>query len=193
MSVSTNLRTDISKMYEYKETITLPKLDTPDNVDVVLDNIPTKYPYLPRLCDKQGIVLVWWGTKDTDPEIYEDAVNSKDEEQWITLGDNKKLIKGLAMVHTYEKEVIVSCIKYAGYMNRKPWKEVLSFLENIYSTLVKLYGNNKMIIPSGSYLEHIHLTMNQMKIQRQPYHYKNMKRYGFRKQEDYWVRNGTEI
>ena len=43
-------------MYEYKETISLPKLDTPDNVDVVLDNIPTKYPYLPRLCDKQGIV-----------------------------------------------------------------------------------------------------------------------------------------
>ena len=87
-------------MYEYKETISLPKLDTPDNVDVVLDNIPTKYPYLPRLCDKQGIVLVWWGTKDTDPEIYEDAVNSKDEEQWISLSDNKKLIKGLAMVHT---------------------------------------------------------------------------------------------
>jgi len=189
MSVSSNLRTDISKMYEYKRATKLLKLDTPDNVKVVLDNIPIKHPYLPRLCEEQAHVLVWWGTKDTDPEIYEDAIKNKNETQWINVGDDK-LEKGLAMVHIFDDEVIIGCIKYAGHMNRKPWKEVIDFLDTIYYTLVKLFGNRRMIIPSGSYLEYIHLTMNQKKIQRQPYHLKYMRRYGFKKHDKYWIRNG---
>ena len=39
-------------MYDYSETISLPKINTPDNVDVVLDNIPTK-------ADLWDLTLAW--------------------------------------------------------------------------------------------------------------------------------------
>ena len=59
MSVFTNLRTDILKMYEYKETISQLDLKVSDNIEVQLDNFPVQRPYMPRLCERQGHFLLW--------------------------------------------------------------------------------------------------------------------------------------
>ena len=60
-------------MYEYKETTSPIKLSIP-NVDIVLDTLPIKHPYVPRICGRQAHFFIWWGTRETDPDIYEDTI-----------------------------------------------------------------------------------------------------------------------
>ena len=113
---------------------------------------------------------------------------------YTTYGDFKwKLEKGVAMLHIYDDEVIVGSIKYAGHMNRKSKSEVRNFIRLMYSDILECFADRKIIIPSGSYFEYLHLTMNQKKIQHEPYHRELMQQFGFERQDKYWIRYANQV
>jgi hypothetical protein len=174
-------------MYDYKKTTSPVKLDIP-NVDTILDNLPIKHPYVPRICDKQALFLIWWGTKETDADIYEDTIKNKNEEQWVTCKENWKLEKGVAMLHIYDKEIIIGSVKYSGVLKKRTKIEIRKFIKQMYMDIVRTFFNYKIIIPTGSYLEHLHLVMNQKRIQKEPYHREIMQQFGFKKQDKYYIR-----
>ena len=187
MSVSLNLRTDILKMYEYSEGTKLIDIQIP-NVDIKLDNLPVKYPFVPRICNRQAHFFIWWGTKETDPDIYEDAIKNKGEDQWVNCDEDWKLEKGVVMLHIYDYEVIIGSVKYAGHMNKKSKSEIRNFIRLMYSEITKVFDRKRIIIPSGSYFEYLHLSLNQKKIQHEPYHREIMQQFGFKRVDKYWVR-----
>ncbi len=174
-------------MYEYKETTSLVRIDIP-NVDVILDTLPIKHPYVPRICDRQAHFLIWWGTKETDPDIYEDTIKNKNEEQWVTCSEDWKLEKGVAMLHIYDNVIVLGSVKYSGVLKRRTKIEIRKFIRQMYSDIIKAFSHYKVIVPTGSYLEQLHLTMNQKRIQKEPYHREIMKQFGFEKQGNYWIR-----
>ncbi len=174
-------------MYEYKETTSPVKIKIP-NVDIILDTLPVKHPYVPRICDRQAHFLIWWGTKETDPDIYEDTIKNKSEEQWVTCKEEWKLEKGVAMLHIYDSEIILGSIKYSGVLRKRTKINIRKLIKQIYSDIIKTFPNHKIIIPTGSYIEQLHLIMNQKRIQKEPYHREIMQQFGFKKQDKYYVR-----
>jgi hypothetical protein len=58
----------------------------------------------------------------------------------------------------------------------------------MYSDIIKTFSHYKIIIPTGSYMEQLHLVMNQMRIQKEPYHREIMQQFGFKKQDKYYIR-----
>ena len=192
MSVSLNLRTDISKMYDYKEDSKLLNFDIP-NVDIILDTLPIKHPYVPRICDKQAHFFIWWGTKETDLDIYEDAINNKNEEQWVTCKEDWKIEKGVAMLHIFDNTVFIGSVKYSGILKKRSKSDIRNFIRKMYEDITKTFNDRTLIIPTGSYIEQLHLVMNQKRIQKEPYHREIMQQFGFKKQDKYWIRNANKI
>lgn len=175
-------------MYEYNEVTSLLNINLPKNVDVKLDTLPVKYPYIPRISPKQAHMFIWWGTKETDPDIYDEAIKNKGENQWVNCDQDWKLEKGIAVLHIYDDEVIIGCLKYAGHMRKKPITEIRQFLKTMMTDIINMFGDKKIICPTGSYFEYLHLTINQKKVQHEPYHKRLMKPFGFEKQGNYWIR-----
>jgi hypothetical protein len=189
MSVSTNLRTDISTMYEYENYST--PLQSFDDVEVSVDVIPTKHPYLPRLCAKQGQVFLWYSTKEKHPLLYNSSQECKEESQWIVSKVPDNIEMAVALIHEYEDEVIIGCVKTAGYVTKLGNEFVVEYLRKVWSDLIKVFGHKRIICPSGSYLEFIHMSMNQKRIPRSPYRRKLLNKFKFVKRDNYWVRDGS--
>ena len=190
MSVFTNLRTDILKMYEYKETISQLDLQVPDNIEVQLDNLPLGYPYMPRLCERQGHFLLWLGKKEEDIELYNLAQKTIGGEMWIQPKTPNTFIKGVGMFHIYEDHIVCGSMKYAGYLNSKDATYRRKLLRTMWCETINIFENKDIICPSGTYFDYIHLTINQMTTQKEPYHYQIMTQFGFKKDDsgDYWIR-----
>jgi hypothetical protein len=176
-------------MYEYKKTTSLAKLELPYGVDVKLDTLPLKSPFVPRICDKQAHMFIWWGTKETDPDIYEQTLKNKNEEQWITCDEMWKLEKGVASIHIYDTEIIIGCVKYSGVLKNRTIPERKKFIKQMWNDIVNIFKNKKIIVPVGSYLEYISLSMNLTKIQHEPYQKRFLNPLGFKKQGNFWIKN----
>lgn len=189
MNVSTKLRTDTSMMYDYEEK-SYP-LKSFSNVEVSVDTIPTNYPYLPRICERQGQVFLWVETKEAYPELYESSQRCKDEPQWIVSVNPENIEMAVALIHVYEDEVIVGCVKTAGYVEELGKEFVKEYIKKVWNDIVNRFNDKVIICPSGSYNEYIHMCMNQMKIPRTPYNKKIMKKFGFVRQGEYWIRYGS--
>jgi hypothetical protein len=175
-------------MYEYNEVTSLLNINLPKNVDVKLDNLPLKQPYVPRICDRQAHMFIWWGTKETDPDIYEQTLKNKNEEQWITCDEMWKLEKGVASIHIYDTEIIIGCVKYSGVLKNRTISERKKFIKQMWNDIVNMFKDKKIIVPVGSYLEYVSLSMNLTKIQREPYQKRFLNPLGFKKQGNYWIK-----
>jgi hypothetical protein len=175
-------------MYDYEETSE--PLNSFDNVEVFVDTVPTNYPYLPRICSRQGQVFLWVETKDKYPELYETSQNCKDEPQWVVSKIQDNIEMAVALIHVYEDEVIVGCVKTAGYVEELGKDFVKYYVKKVWNDIVNRFNDKTIICPAGSYNEYIHMCMNQMKIPRTPYHKKIMKSFGFVREDNYWIRYG---
>ncbi len=175
-------------MYEYTEKSNPLYCKLPENVDVLLDNIPVKYPYVPRICKEQGYMLIWHGTEKSDPDIAKECFNAKHEEQWITCNDNWKIEKAVALIWPYENELIIGAVKYPGYMNKRSSSQIRQWMRKVWLDLILMFQDKKIICPTGTYFDYLHLTMNQMKIPKESYHKRMMKKYGFSKEGYFWIR-----
>jgi hypothetical protein len=180
-------------MYDY-ETGPNPLilLCTPSNIDFKLDNIPIAYPYVPRICREQGHMLIWYGTLETDPDISEACFSVKNEEQWITCEEDWKIEKGIVLVYPYENEIIIGSLKIPGYFHSRTPSQQRQFLRKMWRDVIVMFGNKRIICPSGGYFNYLHLTMNQIRIPREAYHRELMKQFKFVRNGDYWVREPDE-
>lgn len=192
MSVSTRLRTDTSMMYEYTAKANpLNAKFLPSNIDVFLDNIPNQHPHVARICSDQGYILIWHAAAEDYPTIAENALRCKDEPQNVNCKDPNRIEIGMAIVYPYEDEVILGTVKYFGYVYRLGRSKTTSIAKQIWKDIIIMFGDRKIICPSGSYLEWLHLSMNQERIPTLTYKRQILKPLGFVRQENYWIRDAN--
>ena len=189
MSVFTNLRTDILKMYEYKETISQLDLKVPSHIEVQLDNLPLEKPYMPRIDGRQAHMFLWLGKKEDDIETYNLAENCKSEIMWVDNKTPNTYIKGVGMFHIYDDYVVVGSLKYAGYLQRKTPADRRHLLRTMWCETINIFKDKDIMCPSGTFFNWVHLSLNQMTVQKEPYHREIMQQFGFKRDEDYWVRD----
>lgn len=189
MSVFTNLRTDILKMYEYKETISQLDIKVPSHIEVQLDNLPLEKPYMPRIDGRQAHMFLWLGKKEDDIETYNLAENSRGEIMWVDNKTPNTYIKGVGMFHIYDDYVVVGSLKYAGYLQRKTPADRRHLLRTMWCETINIFKDKDIMCPSGTFFNWVHLSLNQMTVQKEPYHREIMQQFGFKRDEDYWVRN----
>ena len=189
MSVFTNLRTDILKMYEYKETISQLDIKVPNHIEVQLDNLPLEKPYMPRIDGRQAHMFLWLGKKEDDIETYNLAENSRGEIMWVDNKTPNTYIKGVGMFHIYDDYVVVGSLKYAGYLQRKTPADRRHLIRTMWCETINIFKDKDIMCPSGTFFNWVHLSLNQMTVQKEPYHREIMQQFGFKRDEDYWVRN----
>lgn len=179
-------------MYEYKEESNpLCAASLPPNIEIKKDILPVKSPFVPRLCDHRGYFLIWYGTPKTDPDIVEDSRRTKDEPQWISCSDLDKIDKAVALVYPYDDEVIIGTVKYAGYINKRSKSQRTKLLSEVWKDLVLMFGHKRIICPSGTYFDYLHLCMNQKRAPHEAYHRRLMNKNGFVRHGEYWIRNAN--
>lgn len=189
MSVFTNLRTDILKMYEYKETISQLDIKVPSHIEVQLDNLPLEKPYMPRIDGRQAHMFLWLGKKEDDIETYNLAENCKSEIMWVDNKTPNTYIKGVGMFHIYDDYVVVGSLKYAGYLQRKTPADRRHLIRTMWCETINIFKDKDIMCPSGTFFNWVHLSLNQMTVQKEPYHREIMQQFGFKRDEDYWVRD----
>ena len=189
MSVFTNLRTDILKMYEYKEIISQLDIKVPNHIEVQLDNLPLEKPYMPRIDGRQAHMFLWLGKKEDDIETYNLAENSRGEIMWVDNKTPNTYIKGVGTFHIYDDYVVVGSLKYAGYLQRKTPADRRHLLRTMWCETINIFKDKDIMCPSGTFFNWVHLSLNQMTVQKEPYHREIMQQFGFKRDEDYWVRD----
>lgn len=175
-------------MYDYEEEALILPPSTPFDVEIQKDYLRVSYPIVPRICPRRAYFFIWFSDKDKDPDLYVDSQRSKYDAHWAHCRDKEKIEKGVAMIHIYGDEIIIGTLKTAGYMNRKTKVENRQLIRRMWSDIIHMFGDKKIICPTGSYLECLHLALNQRRITREPYHREIMKQFGFKKFSDYWIR-----
>lgn len=176
-------------MYEYKETISQLDIKVPNHIEVQLDNLPLEKPYMPRIDGRQAHMFLWLGKKEDDIETYNLAENSRGEIMWVDNKTPNTYIKGVGMFHIYDDYVIVGSLKYAGYLQRKTPADRRHLLRTMWCETINIFKDKDIMCPSGTFFNWVHLSLNQMTVQKEPYHREIMQQFGFKRDEDYWVRN----
>lgn len=177
-------------MYEYSRNAnSLNLLTCPADIEFKLDKISIAYPYVPRICKEQGHMLIWWGTIETDPDLAESSFKVKSEAQWITCDAEWKIEKGVALIYPYDNEVIIGSVKIPGYFSlTRTAIQQRAFLRKMWKDIINMFGNRRIVCPSGTYFNYLHLSINQIRIPREAYHRELMKQFGFARHGDFWIR-----
>lgn len=178
-------------MYEYSEESTPLSVSLPHNVEVKPDNLPIQHPYVPRLCEQRGHFLIWHGSPEDNQDILEDCLIAKNEAQWINCDSRERIDLAVALVHTYNDEVIIGTVKYAGYIKKRTKSQRTKLLKGVWKDIIEMFGDKKIICPSGTYFDYVHLCINQKRAPHEPYHRRIMTDYGFIKQGEYWIRDAN--
>ena len=176
-------------MYEYKETISQLDIKVPSHIEVQLDNLPLEKPYMPRIDGRQAHMFLWLGKKEDDIETYNLAENSRGEIMWVDNKTPNTYIKGVGMFHIYDDYVVVGSLKYAGYLQRKTPADRRHLLRTMWCETINIFKDKDIMCPSGTFFNWVHLSLNQMTVQKEPYHREIMQQFGFKRDEDYWVRD----
>ena len=176
-------------MYEYKETISQLDIKVPNHIEVQLDNLPLEKPYMPRIDGRQAHMFLWLGKKEDDIETYNLAENCKSEIMWVDNKTPNTYIKGVGMFHIYDDYVVVGSLKYAGYLQRKTPADRRHLLRTMWCETINIFKDKDIMCPSGTFFNWVHLSLNQMTVQKEPYHREIMQQFGFKRDEDYWVRD----
>ena len=175
-------------MLEYsKGPNPLNALTIPSNVDVTLETTPTEHPYVARICPNQGHVLIWYTDKSKYPQI--EVTKGGDQTFWCN--EDWKLEYGMAIIYPYEEEVIIGTVKYYGYMQVLGRVETNKIIKNLWNDIIHMFGDRKIICPSGTYMELLHMVINQKRIPRNSYKKQILEPLGFKRQGDYWIRDAN--
>ena len=176
-------------MYEYKEIISQLDIKVPSHIEVQLDNLPLEKPYMPRIDGRQAHMFLWLGKKEDDIETYNLAENCKSEIMWVDNKTPNTYIKGVGMFHIYDDYVVVGSLKYAGYLQRKTPADRRHLLRTMWCETINIFKDKDIMCPSGTFFNWVHLSLNQMTVQKEPYHREIMHQFGFKRDEDYWIRD----
>ena len=176
-------------MYEYKEIISQLDIKVPSHIEVQLDNLPLDKPYMPRIDSRQAHMFLWLGKKEDDIETYNLAENCKSEIMWVDNKTPNTYIKGVGAFHIYDDYVVVGSLKYAGYLQRKTPADRRHLIRTMWCETINIFKDKDIMCPSGTFFNWVHLSLNQMTVQKEPYHREIMHQFGFKRDEDYWIRD----
>jgi len=180
-------------MYEYSEESKPLTVTLPPNVEVKQDFLPTQHPYVPRLCEQRGYFLIWYGTKDSDPDLVEDCLKAKTEPQWISCDDSEKIDRAVVLVYPYDDEVIIGTVKYAGYVKKRTTAQKTKLLREVWADIIKMFGDKRIVCPSGTYFDYLHLCINQKRAPHDAYYKRLMSVNGFVRTGEYWIRERENL
>jgi hypothetical protein len=159
------------------------------NIDFKLDEIPLAHPYVPRICKEQGHILIWWGTPETDGDLFFPSLEAKNEAQWVTCTEPYKIEKGVALIYPYDNEIIIGSLKVPGYYHlKRSSSDQRNWLRKMWKDVIEMFGDKRIICPSGGWLNNLHMKINNERIPREPYHREIMKQFQFRRNGDFWIR-----
>lgn len=175
-------------MYEYEDQSNPLGVELLPNIELVLDDLPIKHPYVPRLCKEQGNILIWYGTSETEADVAEVCFRSKNEDQWITSRFSDRVEKVIALIWPYDDEIIIGAVKYPGYMQGRSRIMIKALLREVWADIVTMFGHKRIICPTGDYIDMVQITMNHSRIPRESYSSKLMRKYKFNRVGDFWVR-----
>ena len=183
-------------MYEYKETLSQPdisklKINNTD-IEIQLDEFPIQRPFIPRIDGRQAHLFLWLGKKEDDIETYNLAEKNIGEKMWVHNKTPNTFIKGVGMFHIYDEYVIVGSLKYPGYMRSKSPVERRRLIRTMWCETINIFKGRRILCPTGTYFDYLHLSMNQMKAQKEPYHREIMQQFGFEKDvlyDHFWIRD----
>jgi hypothetical protein len=175
-------------MYEYEEESNPLQIQLPSNIEIQLDTLPVIHPYVPRICKNRGYFLIWYGNTISDSDLVENCIKAKEELQWIRCSQDWMIEKGVALIYPYHDEIIIGSVKTAGYMGVRTKPQLRKFIKSMWTDIVTIFGNKKIICPSGSYIEQLHINMNKKLIPHECYHWKVMKQHQFKRIGEYWIR-----
>ena len=175
-------------MYEYNEGSNPLHVQLLPNIEVQEDNLPVEYPYVPRICGNRGYFFIWYGDAVNDSDLVENWIKSNGEQQWIQCSQSWMIEKGVALIYPYGNEIIIGSVKTAGYMNTRTRPQLRKFIKSMWTDVVTMFGDRRIICPSGGYFEHLHKTMNQKRIPHEAYHWKVMKQHQFKRDGQFWIR-----
>lgn len=160
------------------------------NIDFKLDELPLAHPYVPRICDEQGHFLLWWGTTESDTDLVMPCLQAKNEPQWINCDEGWKIEKGIALIYPYDDEIIIGAIKVPGYYHlKRPISDQRRWLKKMWHDVIAMFGDRRIVCPSGGYLNSLHLAINKERIPRESYHRQLMASLGFKRVDNFWIRN----
>ena len=108
---------------------------------------------------------------------------------WVDNKTPNTYIKGVGMFHIYDDYVIVGSLKYAGYLQRKTPADRRHLLRTMWCETINIFKDKDIMCPSGTFFNWVHLSLNQMTVQKEPYHREIMQQFGFKRDEDYWIRD----
>jgi hypothetical protein len=161
----------------------------PPNIDFKLDELPLAHPYVPRICNEQGHFLLWWGTSETDTDLVMPCLHAKNEPQWITCNEEWKIEKGVALIYPYNDEIIIGALKVPGYYHlKRPVSNQRRWLKKMWRDVIDMFGDRRIVCPSGGYINKLHLAINKEQIPRESYHQQLMKSLSFIREGDFWIR-----
>lgn len=176
-------------MYEYSDDQIPLGVALPKHIVDVPDNLPVIAPYVPRICSNVGHMLIWVGIQATDPDLYHAAMLGKVEPQWITSYDSSHIEKGIALVYPYENEVVLGAVKTPGYLQEIRGNRGVSIqIRLMWRDIIRLFGDRRIICPTGTFFDWVHLSMNQKRIPRSAYHKTIMIDNKFVKHGTFWIR-----
>lgn len=177
-------------VYDYPANPLSIRGSLPDKCTSILDITPFVHPYVPRICPEQGHFLIWYTDPHQFPGITSHSRKAKVEDhQSISIPNPNKIEYAQALIYPYENEVIIGTVKYYNYMRYLGNIGTRDLLKEVWGDIIKMFGDKKIICPTGSYFQLLHLAINQKRIPVSSYSAKIMKPLGFKHTEDFWVRD----
>lgn len=165
---------------------------SPFRFELKIEDIGQGFPRVPRYHSHQGFIFLWSiDTESKNTELPDKMLNFSSE--GLDFKSERQHIKSCcptfiefcaAQVYIESDYVFVGILKTPGW-----FKKCGPALANTYYKLfwksITAYADaigKPVIVPSVSYMNDVQQQLNQRTISYSPYHYKIMKRSGFRKQ-----------
>lgn len=155
--------------------------ETEFSIETKVEDIATDIlPVVPKLCDHQGLILIWTTPLHAADAVVSSALQFKTEPQSVksTVPDRCEVM--IAQVHVYQEFVFVASVKYYNYIAQYPKSRRVELCKMVWQTLIGLFGNRSLYAANGGVLNRAHNLLNNKNIQHEPYNRKMLGKLGFR-------------
>lgn len=155
-----------------------------------LDDLDLMHPLVPRMHANQGIFLIWSIDLDFDTAwlpysvaaVAHQGLQHKSEQQMAKSSCANCVEFCIAQLHIDQDYVLIGALKTANWYNQARPGDMRQYYKKFWRLLTNSIFDKKIIAPTGSYIEKLHVELNNKRIPRDAYHKEVMMAAGFKKQ-----------
>lgn len=159
-------------------------------LETKLDDLDLVHPLVPRMHDEQSIFLIWSIDLDCNMSwlpysmtaVAHQGLQYKSEQQMAKSSCANCVEFCIAQLHIDQDYVFVGAVKTANWWNKANAGDMRRYYKKFWRLLTNSIFDKKVIAPTGSYIEQLHLELNNKRIPRDAYHKEIMTAAGFKKQ-----------